>query len=153
MCLYNLRTGDVWRLGCLIWEVFNGTLPRASSLRSLGKVLGYLCLTSCAITTFVISFDYYIQNISYLSLCLSNHLLYFLQIPKLLVPHYCELVGANPKIRPNPARFLLNCRSPGGFMNNSFVESCLFLEEIQVQIQLCVCLFLWACIMLHYTSI
>ncbi|XP_042594720.1 LOW QUALITY PROTEIN: N-terminal kinase-like protein [Cyprinus carpio] len=82
-------TGDVWRLGCLIWEVFNGNLPRASSLRSLGK------------------------------------------IPKQLVPHYCELVGANPKIRPNPARFLLNCRSPGGFMNNSFVESCLFLEEIQ----------------------
>uniref|UniRef100_A0A8C1H229 N-terminal kinase-like protein n=1 Tax=Cyprinus carpio carpio TaxID=630221 RepID=A0A8C1H229_CYPCA len=84
-------TGDVWRLGCLIWEVFNGSLPRASSLRSLGK------------------------------------------IPKQLVPHYCELVGANPKIRPNPARFLLNCRSPGGFMNNSFVESCLFLEEIQIK--------------------
>uniref|UniRef100_A0A672MWT2 N-terminal kinase-like protein n=1 Tax=Sinocyclocheilus grahami TaxID=75366 RepID=A0A672MWT2_SINGR len=84
-------TGDVWRLGCLIWEVFNGNLPRASSLRSLGK------------------------------------------IPKQLVPHYCELVGANPKIRPNPARFLLNCRSPGGFMNNSFVESCLFLEEIQIK--------------------
>uniref|UniRef100_A0A673NEU7 N-terminal kinase-like protein n=1 Tax=Sinocyclocheilus rhinocerous TaxID=307959 RepID=A0A673NEU7_9TELE len=85
------RTGDVWRLGCLIWEVFNGNLPRASSLRSLGK------------------------------------------IPKQLVPHYCELVGANPKIRPNPARFLLNCKSPGGFMNNSFVESCLFLEEIQIK--------------------
>ncbi|XP_059371928.1 N-terminal kinase-like protein [Carassius carassius] len=84
-------TGDVWRLGCLIWEVFNGNLPRASSLRSLGK------------------------------------------IPKQLVPHYCELVGANPKIRPNPARFLLNCRSPGSFMNNSFVESCLFLEEIQIK--------------------
>ncbi|KAJ3588342.1 hypothetical protein NHX12_011935 [Muraenolepis orangiensis] len=60
--------GEVWRLGCLIWEVFNGPLPRASSLRSLGKV------------------------------------------PKLLVPHYCELVGANPKARPNPARFLQNCR-------------------------------------------
>ncbi|KAA0709551.1 N-terminal kinase-like protein SCY1-like protein 1 [Triplophysa tibetana] len=84
-------TGDLWRLGCLIWEVFNGPLPRASSLRSLGK------------------------------------------IPKQLVPHYCELVGANPKIRPNPAKFLLNCRSPGGFMNNSFVESCLFLEEIQIK--------------------
>jgi len=63
---------------------------------------------------------------------LLNHLVYLSQIPKQLVPHYCELVGANPKIRPNPARFLLNCKSPGGFMNNSFVESCLFLEEIQV---------------------
>uniref|UniRef100_A0A8D0CJ51 N-terminal kinase-like protein n=1 Tax=Scleropages formosus TaxID=113540 RepID=A0A8D0CJ51_SCLFO len=84
-------SGDVWRLGCLIWEVFNGPLPRASSLRSLGK------------------------------------------IPKQLVPHYCELVGANPKARPNPARFLQNCRAPGGFLSNSFVESNLFLEEIQIK--------------------
>ncbi|XP_072293771.1 N-terminal kinase-like protein [Eucyclogobius newberryi] len=83
--------GEVWRLGCLIWEVFNGPLPRTSSLRSLGK------------------------------------------IPKTLVPHYCELVGANPRIRPNPARFLQNCRAPGGFLSNSFVESNLFLEEIQIK--------------------
>ncbi|CDQ84486.1 unnamed protein product [Oncorhynchus mykiss] len=83
--------GDVWRLGCLIWEVFNGPLPRASSLRSLGK------------------------------------------IPKALVPHYCELVGANARARPNPARFLQNCRAPGGFLSNSFVESNLFLEEIQIK--------------------
>ncbi|KAL4622977.1 N-terminal kinase-like protein [Arapaima gigas] len=82
---------DVWHLGCLIWEVFNGPLPRSSSLRSLGK------------------------------------------IPKQLVPHYCELVGANPKVRPNPARFLQNCRAPGGFLSNSFVESNLFLEEIQIK--------------------
>ncbi|XP_042202599.1 N-terminal kinase-like protein isoform X2 [Callorhinchus milii] len=84
-------SADMWRLGCLIWEVFNGSLPRSASLRSLGK------------------------------------------IPKALVPHYCELVGANPKIRPNPARFLLNCRGPKGFMNNGFVETNLFLEEIQIK--------------------
>uniref|UniRef100_A0A3Q3JMC9 N-terminal kinase-like protein n=1 Tax=Monopterus albus TaxID=43700 RepID=A0A3Q3JMC9_MONAL len=83
--------GEVWRLGCLIWEVFNGPLPRTSSLRSLGK------------------------------------------IPKSLVPHYCELVGANSRARPNPARFLQKCRAPGGFLNNSFVESNLFLEEIQIK--------------------
>ncbi|XP_067374299.1 N-terminal kinase-like protein isoform X2 [Channa argus] len=83
--------GEVWRLGCLIWEVFNGPLPRTSSLRSLGK------------------------------------------IPKALVPHYCELVGANPRARPNPARFLQNCRTPGGFLSNSFVDSNLFLEEIQIK--------------------
>uniref|UniRef100_A0A8C2XB56 N-terminal kinase-like protein n=1 Tax=Cyclopterus lumpus TaxID=8103 RepID=A0A8C2XB56_CYCLU len=77
--------GEVWRLGCLIWEVFNGSLPRTSS------------------------------------------------IPKALVPHYCELVGANPRARPNPARFLQNCRAPGGFLSNSFVESNLFLEEIQIK--------------------
>ncbi|KAM9849477.1 N-terminal kinase-like protein isoform 2-T2 [Aulostomus maculatus] len=83
--------GEVWRLGCLIWEVFNGPLPRTSSLRSLGK------------------------------------------IPKALVPHYCELVGANPRARPNPARFLQNCKASGGFLSNSFVESNLFLEEIQIK--------------------
>ncbi|XP_069750360.1 N-terminal kinase-like protein isoform X2 [Narcine bancroftii] len=86
-------SADMWRLGCLIWEVFNGPLQRLSSLRSLGK------------------------------------------IPKSLVPHYCELVGANPKIRPNPAKFLQNCRKPSGFMNNSFVETNLFLEEIQIKEQ------------------
>ncbi|XP_044304747.1 N-terminal kinase-like protein isoform X2 [Varanus komodoensis] len=84
-------SADMWRLGCLIWEVFNGPLPRSSSLRSLGK------------------------------------------IPKALVPHYCELVGANPKLRPSPAKFLQNCRGPGSFMDNSFVETNLFLEEIQIK--------------------
>uniref|UniRef100_A0A2K6RRV9 N-terminal kinase-like protein n=1 Tax=Rhinopithecus roxellana TaxID=61622 RepID=A0A2K6RRV9_RHIRO len=84
-------SADMWRLGCLIWEVFNGPLPRAAALRNPGK------------------------------------------IPKSLVPHYCELVGANPKVRPNPARFLQNCRAPGGFMSNRFVETNLFLEEIQIK--------------------
>ncbi|XP_023988947.1 N-terminal kinase-like protein isoform X2 [Physeter macrocephalus] len=84
-------SADMWRLGCLIWEVFNGPLPRAAALRNPGK------------------------------------------IPKSLVPHYCELVGANPKVRPNPARFLQSCRAPGGFMNNRFVETNLFLEEIQIK--------------------
>ncbi|XP_015266276.1 PREDICTED: N-terminal kinase-like protein [Gekko japonicus] len=54
-------------------------------------------------------------------------------IPKSLVPHYCELVGANPKLRPNPAKFLQNCCGPGGFMDNHFVETNLFLEEIQIK--------------------
>ncbi|XP_054664295.1 N-terminal kinase-like protein [Grus americana] len=30
--------GDMWRLGCLIWEVFNGPLPRPAALRSFGKL-------------------------------------------------------------------------------------------------------------------
>lgn len=84
-------SADMWRLGCLIWEVFNGPLPRAAALRNPGK------------------------------------------IPKSLVTHYCELVGANPKVRPNPARFLQNCRAPGGFMSHRFVETNLFLEEIQIK--------------------
>ncbi|XP_078466443.1 N-terminal kinase-like protein isoform X1 [Lampetra planeri] len=84
-------SGDMWGLGCLVWEVFNGPLPRPSSLKALGK------------------------------------------IPQSLVPHYCELVGANPRLRPNPARFLLSCRAPGGFMHNGFVDTSLFLEEIQIK--------------------
>ncbi|KAM5249050.1 N-terminal kinase-like protein isoform 9-T9 [Ctenodactylus gundi] len=56
-------SADMWRLGCLIWEVFNGPLPRAAALRNPGK----------------------------------------------------------------------NCQAPGGFMNNRFVETNLFLEEIQIK--------------------
>ncbi|XP_048733634.2 N-terminal kinase-like protein isoform X2 [Ostrea edulis] len=84
---------DMWGLGCLIWEVFNGTLSQTSALKSVGK------------------------------------------IPKDLVPNYCELVGANPKSRPNPARFIENCKSSEGFMRNSFVKTMLFLEEIQIKDQ------------------
>ena len=28
----------MWGLGCLIWEVFNGNLPKTTSLKALGKV-------------------------------------------------------------------------------------------------------------------
>ncbi|KAK2145585.1 hypothetical protein LSH36_670g00043 [Paralvinella palmiformis] len=82
---------DMWGLGCLIWEVFNGHLPKTSSLKTLGK------------------------------------------IPKSLVPHYCELVGANPRSRPNPSKFLERCRGPSGFMSNKFLQTMLFLEEIQIK--------------------
>ncbi|KAJ8308508.1 hypothetical protein KUTeg_013382 [Tegillarca granosa] len=86
-------SSDMWGLGCLIWEVFNGPLPRTESLKSFGK------------------------------------------IPKILVPNYCELVSANPRSRPNPAKFIESCRSSKGFMNNSFVNTMLFLEEIQIKDQ------------------
>uniref|UniRef100_A0A4W5KRP8 N-terminal kinase-like protein n=1 Tax=Hucho hucho TaxID=62062 RepID=A0A4W5KRP8_9TELE len=87
--------GDVWRLGCLIWEVFNGPLPRTTSLRSLGKVP-------------------------------SSPTLY-------LLTFYQMILISSSQARPNPARFLQNCRAPGGFLSNSFVESNLFLEEIQIK--------------------
>lgn len=183
--MYNYcRTGEVWRLGCLIWEVFNGPLPRTSSLRSLGKVrhcASALCCSFTTVTHSIVVFDvlkvinvlwmlnlwrgkyrearrwqrpqmwYFCVHaaaaalwrfvtdqwcgsllVTYKNviLCLLSSL--FPQIPKTLIPHYCELVGANPRARPNPARFLQNCRAPGSFFNNSFVESNLFLEEIQV---------------------
>ncbi|ELK34462.1 N-terminal kinase-like protein [Myotis davidii] len=81
----------IWCLGCLIWEVFNEPLPRATPLHNPGK------------------------------------------IPKSLVPYYCELVRANPKMHPKPAHFLQNCRAPSGFMNNRFVETNLCLEEIHIE--------------------
>lgn len=55
------------------------------------------------------------------------------QIPKSLVPVYCELVGANPKSRPNPSEVLSKCRKPGGYFHNDLVDCLLFLEEIQMK--------------------
>lgn len=80
----------MWGLGCLIWEVYNGSLSRSASLKSIGK------------------------------------------IPKSLVPHYGELVSANPKMRPNPTKFIENCRSQGHYLKNDFVDANLFLRELQV---------------------
>jgi SCY1-like protein 1 len=84
-------SADVWGLGCLIWEIFNGLLPKSSSLKSVGK------------------------------------------IPSNLLSHYGELVSANPKGRPDPAKFITQCRAKGQYLANSFVDSNLFLAEIQVQ--------------------
>ena len=84
-------SADVWGLGCLIWEIFNGPLPKSSSLKSVGK------------------------------------------IPANLLSHYGELVSANPKSRPDPAKFISQCRAKGQYLANSFVDSNFFLAEIQVQ--------------------
>ena len=32
------RSADMWGQGCLIWEVFNGSLPRTSALKTINKV-------------------------------------------------------------------------------------------------------------------
>lgn len=55
------------------------------------------------------------------------------KIPKPLAPIYCELVGANPSNRPNPADIITRCRKPGGFFKNELVDTLLFLEEIQIK--------------------
>lgn len=88
--LVACRSADMWGLGCLIWEVFNGCLSRTGSLKAVGK------------------------------------------IPKHLIPDYVQLVGANPKSRPNPAKFLQECRADGHYLKNSFVDANLFLQELQV---------------------
>lgn len=56
-----------------------------------------------------------------------------MQIPKSLTPLYCELVGAQPAQRPNPADIITKCRKPGGFFKNDLVDTLLFLEEIQIK--------------------
>ena len=55
------------------------------------------------------------------------------KIPKSLIPHWAELVSANPQKRPNPETFISNCRERKQFMDNMFVDCNLFLEEIQIK--------------------
>jgi hypothetical protein len=33
---------DMWGLGCLIWEAFNGPLPQQAALKDLGNVIASL---------------------------------------------------------------------------------------------------------------
>ncbi|XP_053682714.1 N-terminal kinase-like protein [Sabethes cyaneus] len=82
---------DMWGLGCLVWESFNGPLKTRANLKELTS------------------------------------------IPKSLTPLYCELVGASPANRPNPADVITKCRKPGGFFKNDLVDTLLFLEEIQIK--------------------
>ncbi|KAH8312328.1 hypothetical protein KR044_010226 [Drosophila immigrans] len=82
---------DMWGLGCLVWEAFNGVLRQRSNLKDI------------------------------------EH------IPKSLHSLYCELVGASPSNRPNPADIITRCRKPGGFFKNDLVDTLLFLEEIQIK--------------------
>lgn len=57
----------------------------------------------------------------------------FFKIPKSLGAVYCELVGANPAARPNPADIITRCRKNGGYFKNELVDTLLFLEEIQIK--------------------
>ena len=54
------------------------------------------------------------------------------QLPKSLVSHYCEMVSANPKSRPNPSTLLSSLREHGGYLANQFVSIALQIEELQV---------------------
>ena len=49
------------------------------------------------------------------------------------MPAFCELINAQPNKRLSPAKFLCVCQQSGGFMNNDFIETLLFLEHIQVR--------------------
>jgi hypothetical protein len=53
-------------------------------------------------------------------------------MPKRLVSAYQELLNGQPNKRFNPSKFLTFCRQEKGFMDNHFVETLLFLDQIQV---------------------
>ena len=59
----------MWGLGCLIWEVFNGTLPRTAALKSLGKV-GHFSFPFSSSLLFGLSFFVLIPA-SYFQCCIS----------------------------------------------------------------------------------
>lgn len=106
----------MWGLGCLVWESFNGPLRNRASLKDIENV------------KFSKSAYFNFNSYSY------NNLVSFeFQIPKTLTALYCELVGASPATRPNPADIITKCRKPGGFFKNDLVDTLLFLEEIQIK--------------------
>lgn len=42
LCIFlfcDSRSTDMWSMGCLIWEVFNGSFAKNTSLKSPGKVI------------------------------------------------------------------------------------------------------------------
>jgi SCY1-like protein 1 len=55
------------------------------------------------------------------------------KIPQRLISAYTDLINAQPSRRLNPSKFLNVCQQSGGFMDNHFVETLLFLENIQVR--------------------
>lgn len=57
------------------------------------------------------------------------------KIPRSLVTAYKGLVNSQPEKRFSPIKFIEMCRQSGGFMDNHFVETLLFLEQIQIKDQ------------------
>ncbi|XP_064483692.1 N-terminal kinase-like protein [Ornithodoros turicata] len=55
------------------------------------------------------------------------------KIPKSLVPVFNLLVNPNPSSRISQAKFITKGRSHGGFLKNSFIDTMLFVEEIQIK--------------------
>ncbi|XP_015794530.1 N-terminal kinase-like protein [Tetranychus urticae] len=89
----NKWSVDSYALGCLIWEIFNGSMSHQNDLKSPGK------------------------------------------IPSNLVAVYKELIDSNPKRRISPLDFVQRCRAKGCYMKNPFIDSMLFIEEIQIKDQ------------------
>ena len=87
----KLGAADMWSLGCLIWEVYNGELQRPEALKKVQS------------------------------------------IPKKLLEPFVKLISANPRSRPSPTKFLKEARTKGKYLQNSFVDSNLFLDELAIK--------------------
>ncbi|KAH6935756.1 hypothetical protein HPB50_009323 [Hyalomma asiaticum] len=55
------------------------------------------------------------------------------KIPKALTPAFDQLTNSTVSSRPSPADVFTRFRSTGGFFKNSFVDTMLFIEEIQIK--------------------
>ena len=106
----------MWGLGCLMWEVFSGSLTQVSALRNTAKVCHYKPMWM---------YRWWLAVASSL-------MLVPLQLPKSLVPHYMECVSANPRSRPNPSSLLSRLREHGGFLATPLISIALRIEELQV---------------------
>lgn len=42
---------DMWGLGCLIWEAYNGTLKNQPSLKTVDKIPKQLCTLYCELVS------------------------------------------------------------------------------------------------------
>lgn len=55
------------------------------------------------------------------------------KIPRNVASLYGRLVNPNPALRLAPSDFVAKCRASGCFLDNSFVDAMLFIEEIQIK--------------------
>lgn len=70
---YSFRAADMWGLGCLIWEVFNGHLDESFSLKNTQKVSILFELSNYCISLF----QYFDLEEGFLSLSLYFFLSFF----------------------------------------------------------------------------
>jgi len=110
---------DLWGLGCIIWEVFNGPLLQTTDLAKIGRIPAKLATVYKVILTNLSQSEKYISWV------------FLLQ----------EFMAANPTKRPKPSEKIVSLKSGSGFFKNSLIETMLFLEEIQAFPIHTVCLF------------
>eukprot|EP01135_Chromosphaera_perkinsii_P010147 Nk52_evm13s2039 gene=Nk52_evmTU13s2039 len=62
-----------------------------------------------------------------------NDLMNLDAVPRTVVKFYKEMVAGNPESRPKPQRVMQAMQKKGGYFNNEFINTSLFLEEIAIK--------------------